>query len=110
MTSINPGMLNRRITVEQQSTTQDGSGQDVSSWTLALSCWASIRVATSKDVYAAAGFVSQISHVVTIRYTPTPITSAMRVCYQGRHLSIQAVSDPDESRVMLQLLCLERDA
>lgn len=103
------GTLNRRVTIQSQLTTQDSYGQEQQTWTDVLTCWASIHAATSREVYAAAGFVSQLSHVVTVRYTFTPITSAMRVLYGTRTFQVQAVVDPDESRVMLNLYCLERD-
>lgn len=110
MNPLDPGTLNRRITIKVPSTTQDGYGQEAQTWTDVVTCWASIKAATSREVYAAAGFVSQLSHIVTIRYTSAQITSAMRVSYDNRVLQVQAVVDPDESRVVLNIFCLERDA
>lgn len=107
---MNAGQLNRRIVVQSQATSQDSYGQQQQTWTEVLTCWASIKAATSREVYAAAGFVSQLSHVITIRYPATPITSAMRVLYGSRVFQVQAVVDPDESRVLMNLFCLERDA
>lgn len=107
---MNAGQLNRRIAIQVSATSRDSTGQQQQTWTDVLTCWASIHAATSRDVYASGGFVSQLSHIITIRYTSTPITSAMRVLYGTRTFQVQAVTDPDESRVMLNLLCLERDA
>lgn len=107
---LSAGSLQRRITIQAQTTTQDSYGAEQQTWNDVLSCWASIKAASSREVYAAAGFVSQLSHIVTIRYTTTAITSAMRVLYGTRTFLVQAVVDPDESRVMLNLYCLERDA
>lgn len=107
---MNAGQLDRRIVIQSQATSQDAYGQEQQTWTDVFTCWASIHAATSREVYAAAGFVTQLSHVVTIRYTSTSITSAMRVLYGTRTFQVQAVVDPDESRVLLNLYCLERDA
>ena len=104
------GDLRRRVTIEQQTTTQDAAGQQQTSWTPLRSCWANIRNASSKDVYAAAGFVCELSLFITVRYTAQPISSAMRVSYGSRTFQVQAVVDPDEANVVLQLMCLERDA
>ncbi|MFC6644142.1 phage head closure protein [Granulicella cerasi] len=107
---MNAGSLNRRITIQQQSTSQDAYGQQLASWTDALSTWASIRAATGKEIYAASGFVSELSHIITIRYPAIKVSNAMRVLYDNRIFNIQAVSDPDEGKVQTNLLCLEVDA
>ena len=105
---LDPGKLNRRITIQSPSTERDISGTPKKSWSDVLTTWASIRAATSREVYAVASFVSTLSHVITIRYrSGVTITHAMQVLYAGRKFEIQAVSDPDEGREQLQLLCLE---
>ena len=108
MTSaLDPGKLNRRITLQSQTTSQDAYGQQVKQWTNVLSVWASIHPASGKEVYATSGFVSEMSHVVTIRYTSTPIRTNTRVLYGSRILLVQGVSDPEEAHIQLDLLCLE---
>lgn len=104
------GSLNRRIVIQSQSTSQDSYGQPLTTWTDTLSTWASIHAATGKEIYASSGFVSQLSHVITIRYPSISINNAMRVSYEGRVFDIEAVSDPDEGKVQLNLLCLEVNA
>jgi len=109
--SLDPGTLKRPITINQASMTKDAAGQpQLSGWTQVLSTWASIRTVTSKEVYAmGAGFDAQISHKITIRYQPSiTVTSGMQVGYMGRVFIIQAVSDPTEERVQLDLMCLEQ--
>jgi SPP1 family predicted phage head-tail adaptor len=104
------GKLNRRIQIQSQSASQDEYGQQLTTWTTVLSTWASIRAATSKEIYASSGFVSQISHVITLRYRlGCPIKGSYRVLYEDRIFQIQAVSDPDEGRKQINLLCLEID-
>jgi len=102
------GKLNRKITIQQPATAQDEYGQPTQTWSFLLGTWASIRAATSKEVYAASGFISQVSHTATIRWRPgVSIRSSQRILYRDRIFQIQAVSDPDESRAELNLLCLE---
>ena len=101
------GDLNRRITIQQPSSNKDQYGQPLQTWADVLSTWAAIKAATSKEVYAASGFTSQISHKITIRFPVQTIRSNMRVVYRARVFDVQAVSDLDESRVQLDLLCLE---
>ena len=110
MTPLDPGTLNRRIAIEAPGTQQDAYGQPQQTWTQILNCYASINAASSKEVYAAAGFVQQLSHVIRIRFVTTPINNGMRVLYGSRSFDVQAAVDPDESRVVLVLYCLERNA
>jgi len=107
---MNTGQFNRRILIQAPSTTQDDAGQPINTWTDVVNTWANIRTASSKEVYVAQGFVSVLTHVITIRYNPSiAISVDMRVVYCDRVFLIQAVNDPDESRVVRQLLCKEVD-
>lgn len=107
---LNAGSLNRRISIQSQSTSQDSFGGPLTTWTTILKTWASIRAATSKEVYAASGFTSQVTHSITLRYHPElTIRSAYRIDYAGRIFQIQTVSDPDEGRKQINLLCMELD-
>ncbi|SEB40714.1 phage head closure protein [Terriglobus roseus] len=106
---LRAGSLNRRITIQSQATTQDAYGQQVNTWDDLLTCWASIKAVTSKEVYAASGYTSQVSHKITIRYPTVAISSKMRVLYETRLFHIQAINDPSEGREQLDLLCLEVD-
>jgi SPP1 family predicted phage head-tail adaptor len=102
------GELNRRISIEAPSTATDSYGQPAQTWMTLLSTWACIRAITSREVYAlGAGFTSQVSHKIVLRFTPTTITTAMRVAYRDRTFVIQAISDPDEDRRELNLIVLE---
>jgi len=103
------GKLNRRITIQSQTATKDAFGSLLATWSDVTCTWASIAAPTSKEVYAlGAGFTAQVTHRIVIRYRDG-ITSAMRVNYRGRIFQIQAISDPDEDRVQLVLMCLERN-
>jgi len=103
------GELKRRITIEMPTSTQDSFGQPAETWTTVLSTWAGIRTATGKDIYAlGAGFTSQVTHKVTMRFPVPTITTKMRAVYRGRTFIIQAVSDPDESRREVDLMVLEQ--
>lgn len=97
------------ITIESPSTTQDSFGQPTNTWNTVASTWASIKAVTSKEVYAlGAGFTAQVSHKVTVRYNAALcIEAGFRILYRNRIFQVQTVSDPDEQRVELNLMCLE---
>ena len=97
------------ITIESPSTTQDSFGQPTDTWNTVCSPWADITAVTSKEVYAlGAGFTSQVTHKIVIRFNPSVcIEAGYRVLYRNRTFLVQAVTDPDEQRAQLNLMCLE---
>jgi SPP1 family predicted phage head-tail adaptor len=106
---IAAGCLRHRIVIQQNSGAVDaefGSQTDV--WTTVRGTWADISTVTGREVYALGpGFTAQVTHRITIRWTPQVIRSGMRVIYGGRMFVVQSVSDPDERRQQLNLMCLE---
>ena len=107
MPVLNPGSLNRRITITRPSTTADDDGTPLNVWTHPYTYWASLTGIASKEMYSIGGFTSQVTHKVTIRYTKTPIVAGDRVTCGTQTLKVQAVSDPDGLRAQLNLYCLD---
>ena len=104
------GQLNRRIQIVQPTAIQDASGQpgapgdDVD----VLDCAAAISVISGKEIYALGpGFTAQVSHMVRIRFPAVDVAAGMKVIYGARTFLVQFVSDPDEDRRQLSLVCLE---
>ena len=104
--TLDSSTLRRRITIQSRPATLDSFGQQVSTWSNVLSCWASIEPLAGQELIAAQAISSELSHTVTIQYRNT-VTAAMRVIYQGRVLNIKSVTDPGTDHVALQLLCSE---
>lgn len=105
--AIEAGRLNRRILIQSSVTTQGAAGDPDDSWQDVASTWASITAPTSKEIYALGpGFTAQVTHKITIRWRPG-ISNGMRILFRDRIFQIQTVSDPDEGRVELNLMCLE---
>lgn len=103
---VRSGDLNRRIAIQQRTTTPDGYGQQTTTWTDVITCWASIEPLNGRELVQAQAVQAETTHQVTILYRSS-ITAAMRVVYQGRVFNILSVIDPDTSHVALQLLCSE---
>ena len=104
--TLDSSSLNRRITVQSRSTALDSFGQQITTWTDVLSCWASIEPLSGSELIAAQAVSTELSHTVTIQYRTT-VTAAMRVLYQARVFNIQSVTDPETAHVVLQLRCSE---
>lgn len=100
------GKLRKRIEIQRRSTTQDGYGQPLTTWTTEITTQADFEPLNGRELVAAQAVQSEVTHTVTIRYRPG-ITPAMRISYAGRFFNIHAVLDEAERRRMLTLLCSE---
>ena len=109
---IDPGSLNKRVDIQSPGQAQDAFGEaQASGWTTTYSVWASIKAVTGKDIYAlGAGYTSQVTHKITIRYPGVMLTNNQRVLYGTRVFIIQIVTDPDEGKAQLDMMCLEQNA
>jgi SPP1 family predicted phage head-tail adaptor len=104
-----------QIQLVQPNLTQDSfGGTRPDDATVFATVWASVEAAGTltslkgREIYQAQQRVSQVSHVVIIRYLDG-VKSSMNVWFRTRQFQIQAVVDPDEQQKILFLLCLERD-
>lgn len=71
--------------------------------------WAKIETPTTTtgyEKYRAVEVIEDVSHIVTIRYTPE-ISTADQLRYRGRTLDIASMIDPDELHIDLILFCKE---
>lgn len=101
---MRPGLLNRRVVVEQQSTTQDDLGQPVLSWTTLATLWADIRHSSGVESIKADALTSTVRASIRVRYTRT-ITSGMRVTEDGITYNIVAVLPDMGGKEYTDLVC-----
>lgn len=98
------GKLNSRITIRQQSMTQDAIGQPVQTWTTLATVWANIRHMNGVESIKANADTSIVKASVRIRRR-TDVTSAMLVEHGATTYEIKAVLPDEENRERLDLLC-----
>jgi len=98
--------LKKRITIQQQSTTQDSFGSPIDTWTTVATVWASIEPINGKEFFAASQVNAEVTTRIRIRYL-SGIEPAMRVLYGTRLYNIQSVIDYKESHAEMQLMCKE---
>lgn len=96
--------LNRRVTIQQQSSTQDASGQVVDSWSDVDEVWTTKAHAASREFFAAQKVNAEITDLFTIRYR-SGVTTKMRLLYDSKYYDILGADDPTGKRRELQLLC-----
>lgn len=99
---------NKRITIQQQSTTQDDYGQPLDTWTdVAANIYASIEPLTGRDFFAAKQINSEITTRITINYR-NDILPKMRVVYGSKIYDIIAPPiDFEERHIEIHLMCRE---
>ena len=108
MTSVvlSPGELNRRVTLQVRSSTQDTYGQALDTWTDWATCWAKIDQLSGNEMVVAQAVNAALTHKVTIRYRPGVLAS-MRLLYGTRIFNIGSVVEPETAHVSLELTCGE---
>jgi len=72
-----------------------------------LTTWAAIRALTGQELYKAQLIVQQVTHLVTIPYQ-VGVAPGMSIGFGGRTFLIGAVQDPDERKIELRILAIER--
>lgn len=103
---LSPGELNRRITLQTRTSTQDTYGQAQDTWTDWATCWAKIESMSGNEMVAAQAINAELTHKVTIRYRPGVLAS-MRLLYGDRIFNIGSVVEPEAAHVSLELTCGE---
>jgi len=104
---MHAGLLNKRITIQTRTSTQDASGQPLETWTTFATVSANIKPLVGRDYLAAKEMVGEISHDLTIRYL-SGVLPNMRVKYGDRYFQIVGPAlNPEERNVWLYLKCRE---
>lgn len=109
--SINPADLRHSIQIQAVSTTQDGYGQPLTTWTTVLTVNAGIADEKILELFQAGALTSQGTHHWILRYPANvSIQAGMRVVFGPHYYKIQGSFNPGERNVLLFLACLEINA
>lgn len=100
------GNLRSRVTIQSRSSTPDSFGEQGSAWQDVATVWASVEPLSGRELLSAQQVQGEISHRVRCRFR-SGVTTAHRLLFAGRVLDIQAVINPQERGVMLEILCRE---
>lgn len=96
--------LRNKITIQQQTNSQDSSGQLIPMWSNFVTVWASVEPISGREFFAADRLNSQITTRIRIRYL-SGIIPAMR-CVFGTHIyEIQSVIDIEVRHKEIELMC-----
>jgi len=101
---MNIGSLNRRVTIQQPSASQDSVGQPENTWSTLATVWANVRMLNGTETIKADAQVSQAKASIRIRWR-TDVTSAMRVVLGSTTYEIKAVLPDEAGKRHVDLAC-----
>lgn len=105
------GSLCRRVVFQRRDTALDSYGQQATSWSDAFTAWASIEPLSARELFAAQGGQSEVTHRITVRYRAElahpAVVAAMRIVYKGRIFNIQGATNVDERNRAIEILASE---
>ena len=106
---MNPGQLDKRITLQRPGGSRDVLGERTTTWTDVATVWARIRPLSTREAAIAGQQQSSASHAVEIRHSSivASIDAAWRVKFGTRVLVIDGVINIEEKNDKLILYCTE---
>jgi len=108
MVTIDPGKLNRRVTIQRRVASRDGKGaRTQQSWDDVDTVWAEDVPKSSREFFRAAQVKSQMTHMIRIRYR-SGVTSKHRLKLGTTVLNILGPPrDLEDAHVLLEIDCME---
>lgn len=106
MIQLRAGAMDRVITIERVTITQDGFGATQEAWAPVITVHAQLIQATAKEFIRAFGAASVATCIFRIRYV-AGLTLADRVTYEGQHYRIKEIGEIGRRRG-LELRCVEQ--
>lgn len=94
------GKLNKCVTIQLNTPTQDGSGETVDSWATFATVWAEIKDISGREFLAAAATQNATTTKIVIRHLAGVLPS-MRVVHGADTFNIEAVLGQDGRSLML---------
>lgn len=103
------GLLRHRVTIQQRTESQGGTGEVTWTWADLSTVWAAIEPVSEREYFAAAQVQSEAVTRIRMRYRDD-IRPKMRVKFGARYFDIQGVRQAFGEFKELHLMCVERDA
>jgi len=103
------GNLRHRITIEENTPTEDAAGQPIESWSTLdgfSNVPAEVMETGGSETLRGKQVSATATHVVRLRYAPG-VTTEHRITWEGRTLNIEQARNPDGRRIELWLECTE---
>jgi SPP1 family predicted phage head-tail adaptor len=89
---MNPGNLDRQVTIQSAATTRDASGGVVLTWSDVVTVWGHKAEQGGREFRSAGTVHAEATVLITIRYY-APLTTDHRLTVEGRTLDILAINE-----------------
>lgn len=89
---IEAGKLDRRITLQRATATQDDAGQPISTWSTLAEVWAQVTPLAVREPFQADQRAAWVDHKFKIRYR-SDVGPLNRVLYAGRTYDVVGVQE-----------------
>lgn len=100
---MNPGRMNKRVTLQAPEHGKGGMGQAASTWQDVATVWAEVKPAKADEGVASGTERATITHDIRIRYRPG-VTAKMRFAMKSRFFEL--IEPPiNEREANAYLLC-----
>lgn len=100
------GKLNRQVTFQRKTTAELPSGEEVTSWVDAGTCWAALENITAADAARQYGQAVQAELRFKVRYR-TDLTTLMALTYSGqRYEVIKLEESQDRTFTLVFVRCV----
>lgn len=94
------GDLDRRITLENYSTSRDSYGQETKTWSVVATVWASIGYEQASEKYMGDQLIAPTIITFLIRYR-SGVNEKYRLQYNSVYYDILSVQEVDRKRYMM---------
>ncbi len=108
---MDAGELRHKVQIQQPTYAAGPTGMSATpvSWSTVRTSMAAIYTAGGRETSMASQIVSQVSHVVKVRWSDVVLKANYRVLFGGRFFTVQYVENVLERNRVLLLYCLEVD-
>ena len=101
---MQPGELDQRVQIQQQTRTPDGGGGYVEGWSTTATVWAQVRPLSGRERDQAQQQEADVRYRVRIRYR-SGVTAAERIVWRGQAMQIRSVLEAGPRPLYLDLDC-----
>lgn len=98
--------LDKPVTVEKLTLTQNDSGGQSESWSTLMNLWVSIQPRIGIERFFAMRLEENITHVIKARYF-SGLDASMRIKYKNRYFQIHSIINDDEDNQSQTILAIE---
>lgn len=89
---MNPGDLDRRLTIQTMTVSRDAYGAAIESWSTLATVWASLDPLSGNESFASDNILTQSTHLVEMRYR-SDVSAEERVVHNNWVYDIRYVAE-----------------